>query len=279
MASLSKFPEYLFNEYSKFRKEVPSMSKAHAFADNLICFLFPIKKERKCTLPQIDLTMAQLQLDFKDLLTPMEKILDGTVASITDRFFKGLPAIYDSLIKDAHAFLNSDPAARSIESVILYYPGFYSISIYRLSHALYKLKIPFLPRIISEHAHSKTGIDIHPGAQIGENFFIDHGTGVVIGETTTIGNNVKIYQGVTLGAMYVKKSMKGKKRHPTIEDNVIIYSGSTILGGETIVGHDTIIGGNVWLTKSVPSWSVVYHESKTIVRDSKKRPKSDDFVI
>jgi len=279
MASLNKFPEYLFNEYNKFRKEVPSMSKAHAFVDNLICFLFPIKKERKCTLPQIDLTMAQLQLDFKDLLTPMEKILEGTVASITDKFFKELPAIYESLIKDAHAFLNSDPAARSIESVILYYPGFYSISVYRLSHALYKLKIPFLPRIISEHAHSKTGIDIHPGAQIGGNFFIDHGTGVVIGETTTIGNNVKIYQGVTLGAMYVKKSMKGKKRHPTIEDNVIIYSGSTILGGETVVGHDTIIGGNVWLTKSVPSWSVVYHESKTIVRDNKKRPKADDFVI
>jgi serine O-acetyltransferase len=279
MVSLSKFPEYLFDEYSKFRKEVPTMSKAHAFADNILCFLFPIKKESKCTLPQIDLTMAQLQLDFKDLLTPMEKILEGTVASITDRYFKGLPAIYESLIKDSHAFLNSDPAARSIESVILYYPGFYSISIYRLSHALYKLKIPFLPRIISEHAHSKTGIDIHPGAQIGENFFIDHGTGVVIGETTTIGNNVKIYQGVTLGAMYVKKSMKGKKRHPTIEDNVIIYSGSTILGGETVVGHDTIIGGNVWLTKSVPSWSVVYHESKTIVRDSKKRPNADDFVI
>ncbi len=279
MVSLNKFPDYLFDQYNNFSKEVPSMAKAHAFADNMISFLFPVKRERKCTLPQINLNMSQLQLDLRDILTPMEKILEGTVSTITEKFFKGLPSIYESLIKDARTFLNSDPAARSVESVILYYPGFYSISIYRLSHALYNLKIPFIPRIISEHAHSKTGIDIHPGAQIGENFFIDHGTGVVIGETATIGNNVKIYQGVTLGAMYVKKSMKGIKRHPTIEDNVIIYSGSTILGGETVVGHDTIIGGNVWLTKSVPSWSVVYHESKTIVRDNKKRPDTNDFVI
>jgi serine O-acetyltransferase len=279
MVSLNKFPDYLFDQYNNFSKEVPSMAKAHAFADNMISFLFPVKRERKCTLPQINLNMSQLQLDLRDILTPMEKIIEGTVSTITEKFFKGLPSIYESLIKDARTFLNSDPAARSVESVILYYPGFYSISIYRLSHALYNLKIPFIPRIISEHAHSKTGIDIHPGAQIGENFFIDHGTGVVIGETATIGNNVKIYQGVTLGAMYVKKSMKGIKRHPTIEDNVIIYSGSTILGGETVVGHDTIIGGNVWLTKSVPSWSVVYHESKTIVRDNKKRPDTNDFVI
>ena len=279
MVSLNKFPGYLLAQYNSFRKEVPSMIKAHAFTDNLISFLFPIKKERKCTLPQIDLKMAQMQLDFKDLLSPMEKILEDPVNVITEKFFKGLPSIYESLLKDANTFLNSDPAARSIESVILYYPGFYSISVYRLSHALYNLNVPFLPRIISEYAHSKTGIDIHPGAKIGENFFIDHGTGVVIGETATIGNNVKIYQGVTLGAMYVKKSMKGKKRHPTIEDNVIIYSGSTILGGETIVGHDTIIGGNVWLTKSVPSYSIVYHESKTFVKDSKKRPDANDFVI
>jgi serine O-acetyltransferase len=279
MAKLDKFPEYLFKQYNNFRKEVPSMLKAHTFADNIINSLFPIKREKECTLPQIDLNMAQLQIDFKDLIGPMEKILNEPVNTIAEKFFKKIPGIYESLIQDANTFLASDPAARSVESVILYYPGFYSISIYRVSHVLYKLKIPFLPRIISEYAHSKTGIDIHPGAEIGSNFFIDHGTGVVIGETTNIGNNVKIYQGVTLGAMYVKKSMKGKKRHPTIEDNVIIYSGSTILGGDTVVGHDTIIGGNVWLTKSVPSYSVVYHESKTVVRDSKKPPKTNNFVI
>ena len=124
--------------------------------------------------------------------------------------------------------------------------------------------------MISEYAHSKTGIDIHPGAIIGDHFFIDHGTGIVVGETTIIGNNVKVYQGVTLGAASVDKSMKGKKRHPTLEDNVIVYSGSTILGGDTIIGHDTVVGGNVWLTKSVPPYSVVYHESKVVIRDSKE---------
>ena len=279
MVTLKEFPNYLFDQYNKFRKEVPSMIKAHNFTDNIINFLFPVKTERRCTQPQIELNLAQLQLDFKDLLGPMEKVLDEPIDIMTDKFFKKIPDIYESLIKDAKIFLDSDPAARSIESVILYYPGFYSIAIYRLSHVLYKLKIPFLPRMITEYSHSNTGIDIHPGAEIGENFFIDHGTGVVIGETTIIGNNVKIYQGVTLGAIYVKKSMGGKKRHPTIEDNVIVYSGSTILGGDTVVGHDTIVGGNVWLTKSVPSYSVVYHESKTVIRDSKNRPYPTDFVI
>ena len=279
MVTLKDFSNYLFDQYNKFRKEVPSMIKAHNFTDNIINFLFPVKTERRCTQPQIELNLAQLQLDFKDLLGPMEKVLDEPIDIMTDKFFKKIPDIYESLIKDAKIFLDSDPAARSIESVILYYPGFYSIAIYRLSHVLYKLKIPFLPRMITEYSHSNTGIDIHPGAEIGENFFIDHGTGVVIGETTIIGNNVKIYQGVTLGAIYVKKSMGGKKRHPTIEDNVIVYSGSTILGGDTVVGHDTIVGGNVWLTKSVPSYSVVYHESKTVIRDSKNRPDPTDFVI
>ncbi len=279
MTTLKDFPEFLLKQYKNFRKEVPSMTKGHNFTDNLINFLFPVKAERSCTKPQIDLNLAQLQIDFKDLLGPLEKDLNEPVDIMTEKFFKEIPGIYESLLKDAHAFVDSDPAARAIESVILYYPGFYSIAIYRLSHVLYKLKIPLLPRMISEYAHSKTGIDIHPGAVIGANFFIDHGTGVVIGETTIIGKNVKIYQGVTLGALYVKKSLRGTKRHPTIEDNVIIYSGSTILGGDTVVGHDTVIGGNVWLTKSVPSYSVVYHESKTIIRDSKKRPDTNDFTI
>ena len=132
---------------------------------------------------------------------------------------------------------------------------------------------------MSEYAHSKTGIEIHPGAEIGDNLFIDHGTGIVIGETTIIGKNVKIYQGVTLGAVMVDKKMRDKKRHPTIEDNVIIYSGSSILGGETVIGHDTVIGGNVWLTKSVPPYSIVYHESTTVIRDSKMKIEPINFVI
>jgi serine O-acetyltransferase len=279
MSKINNFPKYLFEQYNSFRKEVPSMTKAHQFIDNLIYFIFPFKIDKKCTLPLIDLNLAQLQLDFKDLLTPLETILEKPAHDLCNDFFDEIPAIYESLIKDAQLFVDFDPAARSRESVILYYPGFYAIAVYRLSHKLFELKIPYLPRMISEYAHSKTGIDIHPGADIGDHFFIDHGTGIVIGETTIIGNNVKIYQGVTLGAASVDKSMKGKKRHPTLEDNVIVYSGSSILGGDTIIGHDTVIGGNVWLTKSVPAYSIVYHESQVIIRDSKNFRAPDNFVI
>ncbi len=279
MIQIENFPQYLFEQYNSFRKEVPSMTKSHRFIDNLIYFLFPFKIDKKCTLPLIDLNLAQLQLDFKDLLTPLEPVLEEPVNELTIKFFSVVPEIYESLIQDAQLFVDFDPAARSRESVILYYPGFYAIAVYRLSHELFNLRIPYLPRMISEFAHSKTGIDIHPGALIGDHFFIDHGTGIVVGETTIIGNNVKIYQGVTLGAASVDKSMKGKKRHPTLEDNVIVYSGSTILGGDTVIGHDTVIGGNVWLTKSVPPFSVVFHESKVVIRESRDYSDSVNFVI
>lgn len=281
MLTLKDLPLEIFEQYNKLKKGIPSIVKAQQFADNIINFLFPFKTDRKCTLPLIELRLAQLQIDFKDLLNPLEENLDDSISNITDKFFEKIPSIYTSLLKDAQLFLDFDPAARSIESVILYYPGFYSIAIYRLAHELYKLNIPYIPRMMTEYAHSKTGIDIHPAAKIGEHFFIDHGTGVVIGETTEIGKNVKIYQGVTLGALYVEKSLKGKKRHPTIEDNVIIYAGSTILGGDTVIGHDSIIGGNVWLTKSVPPFSIVYHESKVIIRDSKQFRDNEpiNFVI
>jgi len=198
MSTIENFPKFLFQEYNKFRKEVPSMTKAHQFIDNLIYFIFPFKIDKKCTLPLIDLNLAQLQLDFKDLLDPIESLLDTSINDLCKNFFEAVPGIYKSLIKDAQLFVDFDPAARSRESVILYYPGFYAISVYRLSHRLFGLKIPYIPRMISEYAHSKTGIDIHPGAVIGEHFFIDHGTGIVIGETTIIGNNVKIYHGVML---------------------------------------------------------------------------------
>lgn len=279
MKTNEEFSGFLFMKYQNFRKDVPSMIKAHAFTENLINFLFPFKIDRKCTLPQIELNLAQLQIDFKSLLGPLENTIEAKVNEISDNFFAQIPDIYKSLMDDAKHFLDFDPAAKSVESVILYYPGFYAITVYRLAHVLTELKIPFLPRMMSEYAHSKTGIEIHPAANIGENFFIDHGTGIVIGETTIIGNSVKIYQGVTLGAIMVDKSMRGKKRHPTIEDNVIIYSGSSILGGDTIIGHDTVIGGNVWLTKSVPPFSVVYHESKTVIRNGKMETEPINFVI
>jgi len=185
----------------------------------------------------------------------------------------------DNLWKDAQAIYDGDPAAESIDEVIIAYPGFLAISIYRFAHELYLLKIPLLPRLLSEYAHQVTGIDINPGAKIGDSFFIDHGTGIVIGETAEIGNNVKIYQGVTLGAMSVEKELAKMKRHPTIEDNVIIYSQAVILGGDTRIGHDSVIGGNVWLTQSVPPHSVVYHTSEVKVRKNGKFDAAIDFVI
>lgn len=184
---------------------------------------------------------------------------------ITMEFINSLPALREILSTDVAAALHGDPAALSSEDVIISYPCIEAITIYRLAHQLWIREVPLIPRIMTEYAHSQTGIDIHPGATIGNNFFIDHGTGVVIGETCVIGNNVKLYQGVTLGAKSFETDDKGEflrvKRHPNIEDNVVIYSGATILGGDTTVGHDSIIGGNVWLTNSVPPYSKVYNST------------------
>jgi serine O-acetyltransferase len=181
-------------------------------------------------------------------------------------FLRRLPKIRALLHGDAHAALESDPAAGRIEEVIFSYPGLGAITIYRIAHELYHLGIPILPRIMTEHAHSVTGIDIHPGAHIGRRFFIDHGTGVVIGETCIIGDNVKIYQGVTLGALSLPRDetgmlLKGTKRHPTVENGVTIYAGATILGGDTVLGEGAVVGGNVWLTGSIPAGTKVVIES------------------
>lgn len=176
----------------------------------------------------------------------------------TEMFFEKIPTIREVLMTDVEAAWAGDPAAKSIEEVILAYPGIDAITVHRFAHELWKLEIPIIPRMMNEIVHARTGIDIHPGAEIGERFFIDHGTGVVIGETTVIGKNVKLYQGVTLGALSVKKEFSSKKRHPTIEDNVTIYSGATILGGETVIGSGSTIGGNVWITSSVPAGTIMY---------------------
>ena len=181
---------------------------------------------------------------------------------IADRFFGALPTIHQQLEYDITAMYQGDPAAKSTSEVVRTYPGFYAIASYRIAHQLHILGVVDIPRIITEHAHGKTGIDIHPAAKIGDYFCIDHGTGIVIGETAKIGNHVKLYQGVTLGALSVDKSDAEKKRHPTIEDSVVIYAGATILGGETVIGHHSVIGGNVWLTKSIPPNSKVYYQSK-----------------
>ena len=184
---------------------------------------------------------------------------------IVDEFLAALPEVRRLVETDVQAAYDGDPAATSRMEVVMAYPGLYAVTIHRLAHVLYKLKVPIVPRVMSELAHSKTGIDIHPGATIGERFFIDHGTGVVIGETTVIGRNVRLYQGVTLGGLSFDKDangalVKGLKRHPNIEDNVVIYANATILGGDTTIGHDSEIGGNVWIKESVPPYSRVYNK-------------------
>lgn len=181
-------------------------------------------------------------------------------------FESHLKKIRRSIDKDARAFEKTDPAVKSLQEIYLAYPGFYAITIYRLSNLVYQLKSFTLARMMSEYAHRRTGIDIHPGAKIGVPFFIDHGTGIVIGETTVIKNNVKIYQGVTLGGLQVKKELASIKRHPTIEDNVTIYANATILGGKIAIGKNSIIGANVWITKSVAENSTVLNKPEIIIK-------------
>jgi serine O-acetyltransferase len=236
-------------------------------------------------LPQNDNTEEQLKRNFEAL----QETLSDQINTVTgdkdltekqvSQFFETLPELYNQLVLDAQSILEFDPAADSLEEVYLAYPGFFATYVYRISHQLWTQEVKILPRVISEYAHSKTGIDIHPGATIGKSFFIDHGTGIVIGETTIIGNNVKIYQGVTLGALNVSKEKAHQKRHPNIEDDVIIYSGATILGGETTIGRESIIGGNVWITQDVPANSLVYHKSEIKIKDNSSLPESLTFVI
>jgi serine O-acetyltransferase len=200
---------------------------------------------------------------------------DHEAAQIVASFFERIPQVRTILATDVQAAFDSDPAAQSTDETIFCYPGLFAIMVQRSAHEFYKMNVPLLPRIMTEHAHSLTGIDIHPGAKLGERFFIDHGTGVVVGETTEIGNNVKIYQGVTLGALAPAygQMLRGQKRHPTIEDDVTIYSGATILGGETVIGKGSTIGGNVFITGSVPPLNMVSAEPpKLKYRD--RRPKS-----
>ncbi len=239
---------------------VPSNKEIATWALQVIRLLYPEQSNRLFTF------VHQLESEFKKLEIELCNILDAACGSHTDSnvqlarlFFDGVPEMYRLLNTDIQATFDGDPAAKSEFEVIRAYPGFYAISFYRLAHSLCKLGVCLIPRILTEYAHSKTGIDIHPAAEIDEYFHIDHGTGVVIGETCKIGRHVKLYQGVTLGALSVNKLESHRKRHPTVEDHVIIYAGATILGGRTTIGEGSIIGGNVWLTKSVPPFSKVYH--------------------
>lgn len=199
--------------------------------------------------------------------------------NVSNTFFDTISEIHKMLLQDLSAILEFDPAAKSRNEVLIAYPGFFAITVHRIANKLWNSTSTILSRLIAEYAHSKTGIDIHPAAIIGERFFIDHGTGIVIGETTIIGKNVKIYQGVTLGALTVSKDESDEKRHPTIEDNVVIYANATILGGKTTIGKDAIIGGNVWITSSIPPQSLVFHKSEIVVKNKHVFPEALNFSI
>lgn len=221
-------------------------------------------------------TFDEVELAFNDLLKKI--VPEDKANAISLKFFLELDNIRTELEKLIFVFYNNDPASKSELEIIVSYPGFFAIAVHRLANYLYKLDTPILPRFFSEYAHRQTGIDIHPGATIGRNFYIDHGTGIVIGETTIIGDNVKIYQGVTLGAFYVSKDLADQKRHPTIEDNVTIYAGATILGGTTVIGENSVIGGNVWITKSIQPNSIVYQEFMPTIKQ-RNNNFQDDYVI
>lgn len=262
-------------ELNGLEKQLPIHSKAVRFFENIVQFLFPIRSDKfNCDLTSchtFDIMYEQLI----ELITILYSTDIEKNKTLAEDFFSTLPTVYKKLIEDGKLILANDPAAKNLEEIILSYPGFFAITTYRICHVLANLEIPILPRLISEYAHSKTGIDIHPSAKIAHPFFIDHGTGIVIGETCIIGKNVNLYQGVTLGAVFVKKELSSKKRHPTIEDNVVIYSNATILGGDTVIGHDSVIGGNVWLTKSLEPHSVVYYKSNVII----KKPNDNELMF
>ncbi|WP_209329867.1 serine O-acetyltransferase EpsC [Lunatimonas salinarum] len=241
----------------------PSPKVINRFFEDILGILFPehaneVLRERGT----LEMKYFDLQVQLKRILARNSQLHSGDGEELAVTFFDSLEQVYDLLLEDLEAIFSGDPAAKSKTEIIRCYPGFYAVAAYRIAHLLHKLGIFLIPRMITEYAHSRTGVEIHPGAKIGRHFCIDHGTGIVIGETTVVGDHVKIYQGVTLGALSVNKEDADKKRHPTIEDHVVIYAGATILGGDTVVGRESIVGGNVWLTKSIPPKSKIYYQTK-----------------
>ena len=260
-AALETFAEQLARAHAAVPTALPGPAFC-ALAEQVLAVLFPERAARPlagtdavaATLYHLQAELAALLSEVPDLPTPP--------APLAADLFAGLPALRAALLLDAQTTLAADPAAQDLPEILSSYPGFYATALHRLAHALHQRGVPRLPRLLSEHAHQRTGVDIHPGARIGPAFCIDHGTGIVIGETAVIGAHVQLYQGVTLGALSVTKELQGLKRHPTIEDYVVVYANATILGGSTVIGPHSVIGGNVWLTESVPSHSRVYHRAQ-----------------
>lgn len=268
----SSFIDKIYQKHKNCGK-CPSTLLIPQFFTNLLGILFP----NFASKPVLDHDEFKQRID--TLKFELTQILarDGTDEEVdvykqTDAFFTDLPNTYKKIQLDVDAMFAGDPAAKTREEVIRSYPGFYAIAAFRVANSLSKIGVNTIPRMITEHAHSRTGIDIHPNATIGDYFCIDHGTGVVIGETTVIGQHVKVYQGVTLGALSVNKEDASVKRHPTIEDHVVIYAGATILGGNTVIGRNSIVGGNVWLTKSIPPESKVYYKAQMHTDNGIEKP-------
>ena len=240
---------------------------------SVLALLFPHAAPAGCSQ-----TVDGIRTEYESVASTLQKVLRELMASadeadaVVDRLMAALPEIRIRLYADAAAIYQMDPAAQNIDEVFLAYPGFLATTCHRVAQPLWQAHVPILPRLITEWAHERTGVDLHPGAVIGERFAIDHGTGIVVGETARIGNDVRLYQGVTLGALRVSKRMANVQRHPTIEDDVTVYANSTILGGRTVIGRGSVIGGNVWLTHSVPPGSLVTHA----VPDERRR---DDYPL
>ena len=273
----SIFLKHLHEGYTQ-RKYDLNKSRIEKFIDDFFRFVFFLELQRCSSENEMNNRLIGFKKDFTEILqsvfdTPEE------AAKTAEYFFEKFPEVYVTLEKDAEFLLQNDPAATSLEEITFSYPGFYATAIYRFAHELYLKQIPIIPRIWTELAHSKTGIDIHPGATIGSPFFIDHGTGIVIGETSFIGNFVKFYQGVTLGALSVSKEIANTKRHPTIKDHVVIYANATVLGGETVIGEDSIIGGNVWITESLPANSVVFHKGQVTIKQKYPTEEPINYFI
>lgn len=263
MKDWSSFVDRLAAERRLPGNERPVRALAEEFAQRALALLFPqfAGVDSDCNI--------DIRADAQRVQRVLTKAIEPGVpnaAAVVEVFLERLPAQHALLLQDARAIHDGDPAAESLDEVIVAYPGFLAMAVHRMAHELYKLEVPLVPRLISEWAHRETGIDIHPGARIGAGFAIDHGTGIVIGETSEIGDRVRMYQGVTLGAMAVSKRLANRKRHPTIGNDVVLYANATILGGDTVVGDGSIIGGNVWLTSSVPPRSVVQFTSTVAPR-------------
>jgi len=272
------FAELLAAGRAEHGRMYPLKRDVAAVADVLLGILFAqLSDDAAATADDLSARLILVRRDLRRLVEPLAgpEQADAIIAGFAD----ALPDIHERLVLDAEAICAGDPAAESVDEVIAAYPGFLAIAIHRVAHEIHRLGVPILPRLLAEVAHTRTGVDIHPGATIGLRFCIDHGTGVVVGETAVIGDDVKLYQGVTLGALSVAKSAAGTKRHPTIGDRVVIYANATVLGGDTVVGADSVVGGNVFLTSSVPPDSLVYQTSQYRVRRTRDGFEDADFVI